>query len=287
MPNVAKAFCKHGTFIYEVPATIARYGNSALAIAAMKEAQMSHAWVRIHSRTAYSPQEKKVIAAFIDELMSAGLAVAGWGWCDGSDPAADAKLALKELNSFGLSDYIADIEHGVHGANWEPQEITKFCDRARNGISGGFGITTFPLIDWHEPQLMKAALPFVDMFNPQIYWHHFPNKKMLKQFKRPNGSQYVENKAHEYADLCLNLWQKLMGATPKAIVVTGQAYWGEGIPPFGQSEAEDKVDEFLNSWAGYDRIVGLNWWHFGGGSSMSHRMRNSINKAKLGAKPYK
>jgi hypothetical protein len=39
--------------------------------------------------------------------------------------------------------------------------------------------------------------------------------------------------------------------------------------------------------AGDHRVVGLNWWHFGGGHSMSHRMRNSINKADLGSKPYK
>lgn len=287
MSGTPKAFRKHGTFIYQVPATIARYGNSALAIEAMKEAQISHAWVRIHSRTAYSSQDKKAIATFIDELTDAGLAVAGWGWCDGSDPTADAKLAVKELNSFGLSDYIADIEHGVHGANWEPQEITRFCERVRNGVSGGFGITTFPLINWHEPELMKAALPFVDMFNPQVYWHHFPNKKMLRQFKRPDGSSYIEGRPHEYTDLCLDLWDRLMGSTPKQIVVTGQAYWGEGIPPFEQGDAEDKVDDFLRSWTGYNRIAGLNWWHFGGGASMSHRMRNSINKAKLGIKPYK
>ncbi|MEI8276971.1 MAG: hypothetical protein WCG00_13340 [Hyphomicrobiales bacterium] len=287
MAGISKAFRKHGTFIYQVPATVARYGTSALAIEALKEAQMAHAWVRIHSRIPCDAADKRIIAAFIDELKAAGIAVAGWGWCDGSDPIADAKLAIKEITSFGLSDYIADIEHGVHGANWQPDEIKKFCTRLRQDFTGAFGITTFPLIDWHEPELMKAALPFVDMFNPQVYWHHFPTKKMLRQFKRPDGSAYSGDKAQDYADLCLDRWDRLMGATPKPIVVTGQAYWGEGEPPFGQGDAEDKLDEFLASFAGYNRIAGLNWWHFGGGDSMSHRMRNSINKAKLGTKPYK
>jgi hypothetical protein len=287
MAKISNAFRKHGTFIYQVPETVARYGNTALTIEAMKEAQMSHAWVRIHSRTPYSTQNKKIIAAFVDELTKAGIAVAGWGWCDGSDPTADAKLAVKETASFGLKDYVADIEHGVQGANWESKEIENFCSRVRNGVTGSFGITTFPLIDWHEPELMKAALPFVDMFNPQVYWHHFPNKKMVNQFKRTNGSSYPQDKAFEYANLCLDRWAKLMGTTPKEIVVTGQAYWGEGVPPFSQNDAEDKLDEFLGSWTGHGRVIGLNWWHFGGGHSMSHRMRNSINKAKLGAKPYK
>lgn len=288
MAGSSKAFRKHGTFVYEVGPTIARYGTSALAVEAMKEAQMTHAWVRIHnSEAAYSSSEKKAIAAFIKLLVDANISVAGWGWCQGSDPTADARLAVKELTSFGLTDYVADIEHGVHGANWEANEVTNFCTRVRAGVTGSFGVTTFPLIDWHEPELMKAALPFVDMFNPQVYWHHFPNKKMLKQFKRPDGSAYVLGNAASYADLCLDRWAKLMGSTPKDIVITGQAYWGEGKPPFSQDSAEDALDEFLGAWTGYDRVIGLNWWHFGGGQSMSHRMRNSINKAKLGAKTYK
>jgi hypothetical protein len=285
--DLSSAFRKHGTFIYQVAEAIARYGTTPLAIEAMKEAQMTHAWVRIHGQSAYSTADKRTIRAFIDALKSAGVAVAGWGWCQGSDPNADARVALKELRSFELTDYVADIEHGVNNANWTTDEIKSFCTRVRGGVSGSFGITTFPLIDWHEPQLMKAALPFVDMFNPQVYWHHFPNRKMLRQFTRPNGSPYVQNKAAEYADLCLDRWDKLMGSTPKSLVMTGQAYWGEGEPPFAQDEAEDKLDEFLDAWTGFDRVVGLNWWHFGGGKSMSHRMRNSINKAKLGAKPYK
>jgi hypothetical protein len=248
---------------------------------------MTHAWVRIHSQSAYPVAEKRVIAAFLNDLQGAGIAVAGWGWCQGSDPVADAKLAVKELTSFGLSNYVADIEQGVHSANWDEDEIQNFCTRVRGAVNGSFGITTFPLIDWHEPKLMKAALPFVDMFNPQVYWHHFPNKKMIKQFKRPNNTPYAQHNAAEYADLCLDRWDKLMGNTPKDIVVTGQAYWGEGEPPFSQEDAEDKIDEFIGAWAGYGRVVGLNWWHFGGSRSMSHRMRNSINKAKLGARPYK
>lgn len=287
MAGSSQAFRKHGTYVYEVGPTIARYGTLALTIEAMKEAQMTHAWVRIHSQTAYPVSDKRNIAAFIGGLVNAGINVAGWGWCQGSDPTADAKLAVRELASFGLSDYVADIEHGVHGANWEVNEITNFCTRVRAGVTGRFGVTTFPLIDWHEPQLMKAALPFVDMFNPQVYWHHFPNRKMLRQFKHPDGSAYELDSAAGYADLCLDRWARLMGNTPKDIVITGQAYWGEGDPPFTQADAEDKLDEFIAAWTGYGRVIGLNWWHFGGGQSMSHRIRNSLNKAKMGTRTYK
>src|SRR5262249_27026829 len=157
-------------------ATIARYGSTALAIEAMQKAQMTHVWVRIHAQSAYSSASKTIIRNFIGALQAAGIAVAGWGWCQGNDPLAEAKLGVRELAWFGLLDYVADIEHGVHGANWTANEIQTFCRHVRANVTGSFGITTFPLIDWHEPQLMRAALPFVDMFNPQVYWHHFPNR---------------------------------------------------------------------------------------------------------------
>lgn len=287
MASSPASFRKHGTFIYEVPATIARYGSTKLTIEAMKNAGMSHAWVRIHGKTPYSGSAKTKIQTFIADLKAAQINVAGWGWCNGDDPVAEANMAAGELASYGLSDYIADIEQGVHGANWTPQEIKDFCTQIRTKITAGFGITTFPLIDWHEPQLMQAALPFVDMFNPQVYWHHFPSQKMIKQFKPPAGGSYKPDNAAEYTNLCLDRWDKLMGAAAKDIVVTGQAYWGEGNPPFEQGTAEDKVDEFLAAFQGFGRIIGLNWWHFGGGHSMSHRMLDSITKAKLDTKPYK
>lgn len=287
MANISASFRKHGTYIYQVPATIADYGNSTQAIEAMKRAQMTHAWVRIHAQKAYPTNQKKVILDFINDAKAAGIVVAGWGWCQGEDPAGDANLAVRELEFYGLHDYIADIENGTHNAKWEADEIVKFCTIVRKGVPGSFGITSYPLIDWHEPELMAAASPFVDMFNPQVYWHHFPNKKMRKQFKRPNGSTYEINNAVEYADLCLDRWDRLTRDDPKPLVLTGQAYWGEGKPPFTQAEAEDKLDEFLGAWTEYNRIIGLNWWHFGGDNAMSHRMLESITAAELGDKVYK
>jgi hypothetical protein len=57
------------------------------------------------------------------------------------------------------------------------------------------------------PWIRRApALPFVDMFNPQVYWFRFPNKKMVKEFRRPNGPRYTIGNATSYATLCLDRW---------------------------------------------------------------------------------
>ena len=78
--------------------------------------------------------------------------------------------------------------------------------------------------------------------------------------------------------MCLDRWSKLMDGNDKPLVITGQAYWGES--EFTQTAAEDKLDDFLQGWTN-NRVVGINWWHFGGGSAMSHRMLDSITKAAL------
>jgi hypothetical protein len=48
--------------------------------------------------------------------------------------------------------------------------------------------------------------------------------------------------------------------------------------------AEIFSQEFLAAFASFNRITGLNWWHFGGGKSISHRMLEAIIKARLGTK---
>lgn len=278
------AFRKHGTYIYSVPETLNDYGGADLTIAAIKSAGMSHAWVRIHGENQYPQDDRKKILYFVDALRANGIAVAGWGWCQGADVLADAKLASKEISYFKLEHYIADIEHGHHNSNWSESEIVKFCERVRTVVTGGFGITTFALIEWHKPSLITAAMPFVDMFNPQIYWFHYPNKKMIKQFKKADGSSYALDNSASYADLCIDAWQKLIGNGNQSLVVTGAAYWGEGIDKLG---AEDKLDEFLNNWNGFEKIGGVNWWHFGGKNCMSHKMLAAITNAKLNDKKFK
>jgi hypothetical protein len=280
---VSNSFKKHGTFIYEVGETVADYGTNQFTIDAMKRAGMTHAWVRIHGRTAYGTASRQRILQFIDDLRANSISVAGWGWCQGENPVAEAALALKELDRYGLTDYVADIEHGTSNANWTSNEIKAFCTRIKKDLSGSFGITTYPLIDWHEPQLMQAAVPFVDMFNPQVYWFHFPDKKMVKQFKRPNGKTYTTNNSAEYAELCLDRWDALLGGSKKDLVITGAAYWGEGNT---ETDANNKVVEFLDGWKNFKRVIGLNWWHFGGKNAMSHHMLETIVAANLASKNY-
>lgn len=278
------AFRKHGTFIYDTAKTVADYGSIPNLVSAMQRAGMSHAWVRIHGQAVDGPSTKALNRSLIAALQAGGIAVAGWGWCQGATPKPDAVMALKELKSYGLTDYVADIEPGHHNSQWTIDEIQTFCQTVRSGLSGGFAVSSFALIDWHEPQLLEAALPYIDAFAPQIYWFNYPNGKMAQQFRRPNGQAYGVNSPADYADLCLDRWTRLMQGSPKPLILTGQAYWGEAA--FTQSQAETKLSDFLRAWSGYGQVAGVNWWHFGGGEGMSHAMLEAITAADLGGKTY-
>jgi hypothetical protein len=279
------SFRKHGTFVYDAIATTNDYGSAALVAAAMTRAGMTHAWVRVHGRDPFSAARKTATVNLIAALKTAGIAVAGWGWCQGETPADEARTALRELAAYGLSDYVADIEPGHNNSVWSVSEVQTFCRKVRDGLpAGGFAVSSFALIDWHEPHLLAAAVPFVDAFAPQVYWFNYPNNRMRQEFTRPDGAAYGLHDPGAYADLCLDRWTKLCGPTPKPLILTGQTYWGEG--EFTQDQAEDKLAAFLEGWSGHSRIAGLNWWHFGGGSGMSHAMLEGIVAAGLGTKSY-
>ncbi len=279
---LSSALRGHGTFIYDAIATISDYGSAENVAKAMVRAEMQHGWIRVHGRQPFSTPQKNATQELVAVLRAEGVFVAGWGWCQGEDPHAEAKSALKELARYSLTDYIADIEPGHNNSVWTVPEIEEFCDTVRDGLGGTFAISSFALIDWHEPHLMRAALPFVDAFAPQVYWFNFPSKAMVKQFKRPDGTNYNLNDPGSYADLCLDRWVKLSVTDPKPLIMTGQAYWGEGS--FSQTDAEKKLQTFLDNWRGFERLAGLNWWHFGGGTGMSHAMLEAIVEAELGAK---
>lgn len=278
---LAKSFQGHGTFVYDAIATMDDYGSIENTAAAMTRAGMKHAWVRVHGRKPFNAAQKRATQALVDGLKAADIAVAGWGWCQGGDPRADAGAAVRELDAFGLADYVADIEPGHNNSVWTSVEVELFCKTVRSKLEGSFAISSFGLIDWHEPHLMIAAAPHVDAFAPQVYWFDFPNKTMVGLFKRPDGTAYAKADPAAYADLCLDRW-RLVSAQKKPLVLTGQAYWGES--GFTQREAEDKLRAFLEGWGGYDGIAGLNWWHFGGGNGMSHAMLEAITDAELGSK---
>lgn len=275
-----QAVSGHGAFIYNAEATIRRYGSPALVAAALKDCDMQHAWVRIHG--AREPHAGTHTRSLIDALKNSGIAVAGWGWCQGDQITVEVELALTSLSQFELDHYVADVEDGVAGANWTAGEVRAFFGSLRESLpEAQIGVSTFGFIPWHKPKLMQAAEEFVDFFAPQVYWFWFPNAKMLKAVGA-SASDYPLDSPSSYARLCLDAWRETVG---KPLVVTGQAYWGES-PDFTQGTADAKVASFVEKFDRWGDLQGLNWWHMGGKgqSAMSFAMYQAIKAARLNGK---
>lgn len=270
------SFCKHGTFLYNIPITIENYGSMEKMIEVMKKCDMSHAWIRVHGKyDSYGDHELN--SELVSALMENGIAVAAWGWCQGEDIDKESELAVEATRELDLVDYVADIEEGVSGSHWKPEEVRAFLSKVRGGLpkSGGLAVSSHGFIDWHTPRLMKAADEIVDAFAPQVYWFWFPNSTMRNQF-----GEYKRDNPSEYARLCLDRWQCHIS---KPIIITGQAYWRES--GMSQESSERKVRDFLSEFSEWDRIVGLNWWHFGSKyAAMSVDMQEAISEASISEK---
>lgn len=267
----------HGTFIYEPDEAKAKHGSWEGAAQAVKHLDMSHAWIRCHDKNGlWRKNENKALAA---ALKAQGIAVYGWGWCDGNAVDRDVANVQATLDEFELDGYIADIEHGVAGANWNEARVDKFSSNVRKLLGEKpFLVSTFGFVPYHKPKLMQAAEPHVDGFAPQVYWFWYPNKKM---FSQPGAKPpYRENNAADYARLCIDVWRAVVS---KPLVLTGQLYWGEA-ENWDSDDAEQKLAEFIADFEDYDRLIGLNWWHLAGSKAMSAKMTAMLAVAKLNSR---
>ena len=266
------AFSGRGMWVYTLADVLRTFSSIDNAVREMQRCHLNHIWVRIHGR-GYIGDSRDVnierMKSFISAAREAGIAVAGWGWCQGADPVAEAALAYRALTTFGVDDYVADIEQGVNDAKWTGSEVLQFITEIREHLApaAGLAVSSHGFIEYQEPKIFTQAAKHVDCFNPQAYWYtDKPNAKMLK-FAKVTATDYPMHNSASYAKLCYDRWTKLYS---RPIVLSGQVCPEMDLD---QAEAQDKLDEFLRDFDPPDGLVGLNFWHWG--STTSH-MRDSL-----------
>ncbi len=292
---LAQAFKGHGTFFYLAAESLAKFDDdTGRLVAAMKSAGMSHAWVRLHDHE-HRPEPEGPTRRLIDGLRAGGIELAGWGFVRGAEPERDASVASDLVAKYGLTHYIADIEQDEHNSRWTTGNISIFLTKLREGLPAGAQIfvSSYPYISAKHPELMTAAVPHVDGFAPQIYWHNYPAAYMLERGNLPphpthdySPQQHLHNPAI-YADLCLDWWRAAVG-DEAPLILTGQSYWEH----FPRETAEAKLKDFLRDFTGWQRLVGANWWHFGhkinlaDNGAMTSAMYDAITQARVADKPF-
>ena len=288
------AFKGHGTFVYNAQSTLGRFKDASGAgpglVKAFKAMGFSSAWVRLFGvagAVAYAPTLELVNA-----LRGGGIEIAGWGYCHGADWATDLNRSIDQCDRYGIEAFVADVEPGnsttVGKTRWSRADFKKYLD----GLGHHFDKDNLAVSTWPVPkiqdafdsvELMNIAASRVGMFAPQAYWMRFP-KKVHYDATGFKVRKYPKDSPGSFVRLVIDTWRKMGIANP--LVITGQAYWGEGGP--SQSVMEEKLDTFVETFQAWDRIVGFNWWHAGGvgAEAMSRTMVDTLVAAKLNDKDY-
>jgi hypothetical protein len=288
------AFKGHGTFIYNAQSTLQRHedasGPAPGLVKAFKAMGFTSAWVRLFGvagAVTHAPTAELVAA-----LRDGGIEVAGWGYCHGADWKADLRHSIEQSKRYDLEVFVADVEPGnstsMGRTKWTRPDFTKYLD----GISKHFGKDNVGVSTWPVPKiqdahdsvaLMKIAAPRVGMFAPQAYWMRFP-KRVHYDATGFRPSKYPQDSPESFVRLVIDAWRKMGVDNP--LVITGQAYWGEGGP--SQTVMEQKLATFATTFDAWDKIAGFNWWHAGGvgAPAMSPAMVTTLKRAKFNERDF-
>jgi len=302
------AFRGHGTFCYLAQDTMDfyRHYNSPNGsppgggttwqgadgfVRAAQDMGMSNVWVRLFGDE--GRMDRAATATLVNGLRGAGFNVAGWGYChQGANwKSKGLDWALEECAYHGLGAFVADVEPnrtlGGTKSAWTQAQLDSYVDGLAQKLGkDNVGVSTWPVLKiQNSPSpslgLMRGVAAKVAMFAPQAYWMTYPTTIHYQETGFPEH-KYPRNVPEAFVRLVVDAWRADGITTP--LVITGQAYWGEGAPP--QSAMEGKLGAFAGGFQEWGKIVGFNWWHAGGSKAMSPPMVQTLITAKLGQKPY-
>ncbi|GEM_PF-1365181 len=268
----------HGTFIYRPDYALQTFGSAQGVVEKIKEMGMSYAWLRVHNKNGpwRTHENRQIAQALKDNSVQVGV----WGWNDGNNVRRDIANAKTAIETYRPYAYIADIEPGVAGADWNIDDATVFAKAVKSHLGERkLVVSSFGYIKTHKPELMQGIDNIVDAFAPQVYWFWYPKSYMLPQ-NDPVLSRLPKNNAAAYAKVCLKVWRDYVA---KPLILTGQAYWGEA-ERWTRSRAEQKLEEFVQGFDSYDEIIGINWWNLADDKAMSNEMMTIIKDADFKSK---
>jgi hypothetical protein len=295
--SVKKALKRFESYTSPNPANPPPVDGIDRFVFAMKDMEISTVWIQLFTRSSAgdvdpTPSGARLRKDLIARLTASGIKVAGWGYCAAKNRDRDVDLIKNFRDDLGMTAFVIDAEPETGKDVWTESQFDTFT-RKVNTLFGtdNLALSTWPVLQIQdEPaspviKLMKIAAPRVCLFAPQAYWMNYPKKVHYDVgFKE---ADFPRNDPVSFVRLVIEAWRRLGITNP--LVITGQAYWGEGSPSKNVMSA--KADRFATNFADWPKIVGYNWYHAGKDNtnddgSMSDAMIDSIIAAHLGGKPY-
>ena len=260
---------------------------------ALRDMGVQHAWVRLFGHE--GPMDEAPMKHLVGILRAAKLHVAGWGYSHGEKWREEIEVAKRLSGAAGLDAFVADIEPGRYfkkdqsdKSRWKEKDLDTFVA----ALEGHFGrdslaVSTWPVLkiqnDAAHPslRLMQHVRPRVGAFVPQAYWMTYPTEV---HYRTTGFTQqdYPADDPASFARLVIASWRKDGFTHP--LILTGQAYWGEGVS--AEVLMEKKLEAFAKTFPEWGKIAGLNWWHAGNPKAMSPAMVRALIAARLDKKPF-
>ena len=200
-----------GWFIWQIPRCEGGLGNAIASKAAI--AGCSHVLIKVAHRAGAFGLDKDgrdLVPAVVDALRGRGIQAWGWHYIYGSQPEAEAAIAIQRSMQLKLSGYVVNAEQEFKLPGMAaPARV--FMQKLRTGLpSIPIALSSYRYPSLHREFPWRAFLEKCDLAMPQVYWEmaHNPDQQLARSVK-------------EFSD------GSLVGA-PRPVVPTGSAYGNNG-----------------------------------------------------------
>ncbi len=204
-----------------------------------QQAGLTHVLIKVADRNfAYNIDPKTgvdLVPGLVSALRARGIAPWGWQYIYGTNPAAEAAMAIQRVKQFNLDGFVvnAEKEFKVKGMDVPARQYMQALRAGLPGTPIGFSSYRYPTL--HRPLPFEVFLQFSDINMPQVYW-----------VQSSNPAQQLLRSVREHK--ALSVW--------RPIVPTGCAYpEGAWKPTAGQ------ITEFLQACKD-NEISGANFWEW-------------------------
>jgi hypothetical protein len=174
-------------------------GAPAAILAAAQAAGLSHVLVKIADGArpfGVDAAGCDFTAPVVQALRGAGIAVWGWHYVYGNDPAGEAKVAVQRAGALGLDGYVVDAEQEYKQPG-KDKAARQFMAAVRAGLDIPLALSSYRFPDYHPELPWAAFLELCDYHMPQVYWEQAHNAgAQLRESKRqcdalPNARPYL------------------------------------------------------------------------------------------------
>ncbi|KAA3643154.1 MAG: nuclear transport factor 2 family protein [Chloroflexi bacterium] len=173
-----------------------------------KEADLSHVMIKVadNGGTYNITNGKDMVPPVVAALKNAGIQAWGWQYIYGSNPGAEARIAVQRVNQLGLDGFVvnAEVEYKQSG---KAVAARTYMRDLRNGIPNvPIALSTFRFPTYHPNFPYSEFLDKCDLNMPQVYWQaaHNPGQQLIRSVREyqnitpfrpivPTGAAYSEH----------------------------------------------------------------------------------------------